>query len=108
MTRLIIILLIVAIITGIGLWLGHERRKRLTNEVDATISRVEVRTLTPGPTDRGRFETDLFYSYSVDGQTYEARSTKQGKRDDAYKPGDTGRVRFNPQKPGEADVIAPQ
>lgn len=106
MAKTLLILAIVITIIAIGVHLARKRAQRLTNETDATIARVEVRQLAPK--DNGRFETDVFYRYTVNGQSYEARSTKQGKRDQAYTPGAAGRVRFNPQRPGEADVILPE
>jgi len=104
MAKGIIILIIVILVTALGLYIGHKRQQRLTSIVDAVVSRVELRQLAPK--DNGRFETDVFYSFTVDGKTYETRSIKQGKRDSAYSVGMPGKVKFNPNNPSESDVIS--
>jgi hypothetical protein len=104
MAKTLLIFAIVVAITAVGLYLAHQRAQRLTNETDAVVSRVEVRQLAPR--DNGRFETDVFYRFTVNGQTFEARSTKLGRRDSAFPIGTPGRVRYNPDRPSEADVIS--
>lgn len=104
MAKTLLIVALVIAVTGLGFYLARKRSQRLRSETDATVTRVEVRQLAPK--DNGRFETDVFYRFIVNGTPYEAKSTKQGKRDDAYPVGAAGRVRFNPDVPSEADVVS--
>ena len=100
-----IILILLIGVAAIGLYFSHRRHGRLTAEAPATVVRTSLHQL--GPKDNGRFETDVFFRFDANGSSHEAKYTAAGNRVEAYPAGAAGRVRYNPDRPEEADVIPP-
>src|SRR4051794_37250141 len=102
MTGFILIALMVALV-AIGVVLKKKRQAGMTAETDAVVASADNQFI--GPEYKGRRDTIITCTFLVGGQTYKARIGLPGDQRSNYPPGHAGRVRYNPDKPEENEVI---
>jgi hypothetical protein len=56
-------------------------------------------------TTKTEIDTEIDYSYAVDGKTYTGFSEKDGDVQAAFRSGSTVKVCYNPKNPEESDVF---
>ncbi len=97
---IVFLLLIVAVIV-VGVILAFQRKGRLTQEAPAKVVATKIVPLNT----KNRLETLVTYSYNVGGIDYSVTRSMEGDFTKDYPVGAPGRVRFNPDRPAEADLI---
>jgi hypothetical protein len=88
--------------------LTAETTGQVTNVVLDRDRKTTKRKTSSGKTKKTtktEIDTEIDYSYAVDGKTYTGFSEKDGDVQAAFRSGSTVKVCYNPKNPEESDVF---
>ena len=101
---LIIMVAAVSLMFGYSYWEGQQKLERLSAEAPAVVTSVYV-SGTRSRRGGTSYQTDLTYSYVVNGKTLSGQTKKAGDVRSTYQRGMRAKACYDPSNPAESEVF---